>query len=196
MKMLVCSPERAKEIVEGFWDSMPALKALKANVEAHWEANDKKFVVGIDGRKINIRSKHSILNALFQSAGVISAKYVNVLSMQKLEELGYCINPFEGVPDVCEMIAYHDECQLFCGKSLFDFPVFETEDEAKAFVADFDSTEGQLSAISEGKKWYVCQPNVVSKSIEEAIEDTERILKLNVELGYEWIVNTTWYGCH
>ena len=196
MKMLVCSPERAKEIVEGFWDSMPALKALKANVEAHWEANDKKFVVGIDGRKINIRSKHSILNALFQSAGVISAKYVNVLSMQKLEELGYCINPFEGIPDVCEMIAYHDECQLFCGKSLFDFPVFETEDEAKAFVADFDSTEGQLSAISEGKKWYVCQPNVVSKSIEESIKDTERILKLNVELGYEWIVNTTWYGCH
>lgn len=106
-KMLGCTLERATEIYNGFWESVPALKELKTAIEAHWESNDKKFVIGIDGRKINIRSKHSILNATFQSAGVIAAKYVNILSMQYLEELGYNIDVFKDPPDVCEMIAYH-----------------------------------------------------------------------------------------
>lgn len=193
-KMLGCTLERATEIYNGFWESVPALKELKTAIEKHWESNDKKFVVGIDGRKINIRSKHSILNATFQSAGVISAKYVNILSMQYLEELGHCIDPFIAQPSVCEMIAYHDECQLFTKKENISFKTFESEQEAKDFVKSWEGD--QLSAISEGNTWYVALPNDISISIEKAINKTQELLKLNVTLGYEWIVNKTWYGCH
>ena len=193
-KMLGCTLERATEIYNGFWESVPALKELKAAIEKHWESNDKKFVVGIDGRKINIRSKHSILNATFQSAGVISAKYVNILSMQYLEQLGHCIDPFITQPSVCEMIAYHDECQLFVKKENVTFKTFETKTEAKEFVKSWDGT--QLSAISEGNTWYVTLPNDISLSIEKAIITTQELLKLNVSLGYEWIVHKNWYGCH
>lgn len=193
-KMLSCTLERATEIYNGFWESVPALKELKAAIEKHWEGNDKKFVVGIDGRKINIRSKHSILNATFQSAGVISAKYVNILSMQYLEQLGHCINPFVAQPSVCEMIAYHDECQLFVKKDNVTFKTFETKAEAKEFVKSWEGT--QLSAISEGNTWYVTLPNDISLSIEKAIITTQELLKLNVSLGYEWIVHKNWYGCH
>jgi hypothetical protein len=193
-KMLACSLERATDIYNGFWESVPALKELKTAIEAHWEANDKKFVIGIDGRKINIRSKHSILNATFQSAGVISAKYVNVLSMQYLEELGHNIDPFKSQVSVCEMIAYHDECQLFVKKDNVKFKVFLNKEEAKKFVKGWEGS--QLSAISEGNTWYVTLPNDISHSIEKAITKTQETLKLNVDLGYEYIVHRNWYGCH
>lgn len=195
-KMLAVSMERAQEIYNDFWDAVPALKELKAKVEQFWEMHGKKYIPGIDGRKINIRSKHSILNALFQSTGVIAAKYVNILSMQKLEKLGHCIDPFIGVPSVCEMIAYHDECQLYSQKQNIIFKTFTSKDEAKQFVKEWDPIGGQLSAISEGKSWYVALPNDISRSIEESILDTEKLLKFNVPLGYEWIVHTNWYGCH
>ena len=192
--MLSCSSERATEIYNGFWESVLPLKELKTAIEKHWEDNDKKFVIGIDGRKINIRSKHSILNATFQSAGVISAKYVNILSMQYLEELGHVIDPFISQPSVCEMIAYHDECQLFVKKENVAFKTFETEEEAKEFVSSWEGS--QLSAISQGNTWYITLPNDISNSIEKAIKETQDLLKLNVPLGYEWIVNKNWYGCH
>lgn len=194
MKMLNCTLERATEIYNGFWESVPALKELKTAIEAHWESNDKKFVVGIDGRKINIRSKHSILNATFQSAGVIAAKYVNILSMQYLEKLGHNIDPFIAEPSVCEMIAYHDECQLFVKKSNVKFKIFLNKEEAEEFVNNWKGA--QLSAISEGNSWYVALPNDISQSIEKAILKTQELLRLNVELGYEWIVHKNWYGCH
>lgn len=193
-KMLGCTLERATEIYNGFWESVPALKELKTAIEAHWESNDKKFVIGVDGRKINIRSKHSILNATFQSAGVIAAKYVNVLSMQYLEELGHNIDPFKSQVSVCEMIAYHDECQLFVKKENIKFKPFSNKQEAKEFVNTWEGS--QLSAISEGNTWYIALPNDISQSIEKAITETQKLLKLNVDLGYEWIVHKNWYGCH
>lgn len=194
-KMLGVSLQRAKEIYDDFWDAVPALKELKERVEKFWEDNGKKFIRGIDGRKINIRSSHSILNSLFQSTGIIAAKYVNVLSMQRLESMGHVIDPFISKPSVCEMIAYHDECQLYTIKNNIKFKTFSDEEEAKAFVESWKE-EGQLSAISEGKKWYVALPNDISLSIENSIRETEKILGFSVPLGYEWIVNTTWYGCH
>ena len=193
--MLNVDKERATEIFNGFWDSVPSLKELKQAVTQHWNDNDKKFITGIDGRKITTRSEHSLLNSAFQSAGVIAAKYVTVLMMQELENKGYNTNPFIGRPLIISMIEYHDECQLFLAKNIPTFKTFSSEEEAKEFVKNWDG-EGQLSAISEGKTWYVCIPNDVSLSIEKAIKKTEEILKLNVELGYEWIVSNTWYGCH
>jgi len=193
--MLGVDKPRATEIFEGFWDSVPSLKELKVAVTEHWKANDKVWIAGIDGRKITTRSEHSLLNAAFQSAGVIAAKYVTVLMMQYLEKAGYNLDPFIAAPDVCSMIEYHDECQLFLSKTIPKFELFPSEEEAKAFIKGWTG-EGQLSAISEGKSWYVALPNVVSLAVAKAIKDTEVILKLNVELGYEWIVSNTWYGCH
>lgn len=106
-KMLNCSDEKAKNTYNGFWDSLPALKELKEAVEKYWDSNGQSYVPGLDGRLIRTRSKHSLLNNIFQSGGIICAKYVNILSMQYLEQKGYNIDVFKGEPDICEMIAYH-----------------------------------------------------------------------------------------
>lgn len=193
--MLGVDDKRAKEIYNGFWDINISLKELKDKVEGYWESNGEKFIKSIDGRKIMTRSKHSLLNALFQSSGVICAKYTHVYCMQYLEEGGFCIDPFEGKPDVSSMIEYHDECQLFINKNFFKYRSFNTEDEAKTFVKEWVGVE-QLSAISHGTKVFVALPNDVTKAIEKAMNTVNNKFKLKVPLGYEWMVGRNWAECH
>lgn len=106
-KMLGVSKERAEELYSDFWNAVPALKALKSDLEKFWNSTGKKYILGIDGRKIFTRSKHSLLNFTFQSGGVICAKYVTVILFDLMERKGYCTDPFKGKPDVCSMIEYH-----------------------------------------------------------------------------------------
>lgn len=193
-KMLACSLERATEIFEGFWESVPSLKELKEFLELSWIATYKKYIIGVDGRKINIRSQHSILNACFQSAGVIAAKYSLVFIMEELEKKGYCIDCFKGRPDIAEMISYHDEAQLAVKKDIIKYKLFDTEESAKEFTKNWEGE--QLSAVSEGKTWYVALPNDISTAIGNSINKAVKLLNLNVPLGYEWIVSRNWFGCH
>lgn len=107
MSMLNCNIDKATMLFNDFWESAPALKELKAELEHQWEMTGKSHIIGLDGRQIKIRSKHSILNFLFQSAGVIFAKYVTIFIFEDLEKQGLITYPFVGKPDACSMIEYH-----------------------------------------------------------------------------------------
>jgi len=195
-KMTGKSDEASKKIVDDFWDTALALREFRDKTIQYWESTGKKYVPAIDGRKIFVRSPHSILNALFQSAAVIFAKYVSVMLMQKLEqEHNLCIDPFIDKPLISSMIEYHDEVDMYASPSLFKFEKFETEDQAKQFI---ESWEGdQLSAIGHSAKgYYVCLPNIVSQSTNECMRDLEKTLKLNVPMGMEYMLGRTWYDCH
>jgi len=64
-------------VYQGFWEAAAPLKSLKDRVEIYWETPEKggkKHLKGIDGRRLNTRHKHALLNTLFQSGGVICAK--------------------------------------------------------------------------------------------------------------------------
>jgi hypothetical protein len=195
-KMTGKGAEESKRIVDDFWFTALALREFKEKALAFWESTGKKYVPAIDGRKIFVRSPHSILNALFQSAAVIYAKYIAVMLMDKLENNhGLCIDPFVAKPQVCSMIEYHDEEDLFADPSLFTFEVFETEEQAEEFVKEW--TGEQLSAIGHSSKgYYVCLPNVISRSTTESMRELESILKLNVPMGFEYMLGRTWYDCH
>lgn len=194
MKMLSATKEVAEGYFNTFWLAAPALKELKDEMEREWISNDRKFIRGIDGRKIIIRSQHSILNALFQSTGVIAAKYTLIYMMQELEQQGFCIDVFKGTPDVAEMISYHDESQLAVRQGIVKYKTFLNKEQAEEFIKNYKGE--QLSALSQGNKWYVALPNPVSIAIGNSIMRAGKFLNLNVDLGFEWIVNKTWYGCH
>ena len=109
--MLGITESEAKQLVDDYWKAVQPLSDLKEAVTSRWKERGKRFVVGIDGRKIMTRSQHSLLNALFQSGGVICAKYTTVFIYQLLEEQGYKCNPFEHSElDMCGMIEYHKCC--------------------------------------------------------------------------------------
>lgn len=196
-KMLGLTDEQAKALFDAYWDAVEPLKNLRDAVGSSWEARGKSFVIGVDGRKIVTRSKHSLLNALFQSGGVICAKYSTVFIYQLLEEQGYKCNPFKAKTiDMCGMIDYHDECQLAVNPKLIQYKIFKTEDELKDFESSWEGE--QLGSAVEGKNGtlVIALPNPVSQAITKAIDMAVEEVKLKVPLACEWVVHKNWYGCH
>ena len=196
-KMLGISESEAKTLVEDYWKAVQPLSDLKEAVTKVWQERGKKFVVGVDGRKIMTRSQHSLLNALFQSGGVICAKYTTVFIYQLLEEQGYNCNPFEHSElDMCGMIEYHDECQLAVNPKLIPLKVFDTEEQYKDFVSNWKGEQLGAETHYQSGKICIALPNPVSLAIEKAIKMAEKETRLKVPLGMEYVVHKNWYGCH
>jgi len=193
-KMLGITESKAKELFNAYWEAVLPLKQLKLQLEKAWEARGKKFIKGIDGRLLHTRSKHSLINVLFQSGGAISVKWSLVRLAQYLEELNMLGNPFEHAKQdmkVWFLIAYHDEAQLALNPKLIDVKLYGTEEEAKANLAEGSSAIGHSS-----KGYYVAYKTQVVECIEKSIQKAQEELKLRVELGFEWIVGRNWGQCH
>jgi DNA polymerase I-like protein with 3'-5' exonuclease and polymerase domains len=59
-------------IFDRFWEGARPLKLFKDKLEQFWEERgNKKWVEAIDGRRVYSRSKHSLVNLVFQSCGAI-----------------------------------------------------------------------------------------------------------------------------
>lgn len=193
-KMLAISAAKGQAIIDAFWEELAPLKAMKEKLDEYWTTKGgKKFILGIDGRKIYTRSKHSLINALFQSGGGLAAKYVVVEIARKLEEQGLFNHPLyhdvENREGVSQLIVYHDEVQYSVSRSMVRFETFEDKDSAK--VA---GKEGS-SAIGHGKKFYRAY-SPMHDIIKESIATVVTALKINVELGFEWQVGQDWAQCH
>lgn len=86
---------KAKRVFNDFWEAAKPLEMLKTNLEKYWETVGKKqFILGLDGRKVPTRSKHSLLNSLFQSAGLICMKRAMVIHDRMLKKEGLSIDFF------------------------------------------------------------------------------------------------------
>lgn len=103
--------EVGQQVYDAFWLAAFPLASLKKALTAQWEANGKKYIYGIDGRRVPTRSAHAILNSLFQSGGVICAKRAMVLHDIKLKRAGLSVDFFKDdwkTKEFCQqMIAYH-----------------------------------------------------------------------------------------
>lgn len=195
--MLGITMQEAKVLVDNYWEAVKPLSNLRDAVTRKWKERGSKYVVGLDGRKIMTRSQHSLLNALFQSGGVIDAKYTTVFLYQILEEQGLRCNPFtEKTIDMCGMIEYHDECQLAVNPKLVELKTFDTEEDYKEFLSNWTGEQlGSETTLRNGKIC-IAMPNVVSKAITEAIKFAEVETRLKVPLGMEYVVANNWYNCH
>jgi len=88
-----------------YFRNMPALASLSKRVIA--KAEDEGFVKGLDGRQIRIRSSHSALNFLLQSAGAIISKLWYITCFEELSKAG-----FEYGVDWSFLAHVHDEVQF------------------------------------------------------------------------------------
>lgn len=113
-KMLEISDEEAERIYNGYWDGVPALKMLREKTEEFWEKTGKSYLISKDGRKLFARSKHSLLNLLFQNLGSICMKYTYIFTCQMLDRKNQLGNIFfdsreEALNKACSMIIYHKQ---------------------------------------------------------------------------------------
>lgn len=110
-KQMDWSLSKAQKVFDDFWEAASPLADLKQKVSQYWKTKgQKKFIKGIDGRKLYARSEHSLVNLLFQSCGVIIMKKAAVMVDRWMREEGFFFNPFEDSSfkgKSAEMIHYH-----------------------------------------------------------------------------------------
>ena len=95
-----------------FFREMPALKKIQEGVQRRLKTQD--YLTGIDGRKLKVRSPHSALNTLLQSAGAIAMKEATCLIHQRITDAGW-------TDDVLQVGHIHDEIQFQCKPDLADY---------------------------------------------------------------------------
>lgn len=141
--MLDVSREVGQKVIDALWDANPGLKGRKEALEAFWEATGKKFIYGLDGRKLYARSRHSLLNLFQQNGGALLCDLVGILMHYQLIKRGwYDLG-------VRRIIYYHDEYQLQVPLSFRKFYYFDTIEALEAFKAEQEAK----GVIFDGHKY-------------------------------------------
>lgn len=100
---------------------MPALARIIKNISSDIES--RGYLLGLDGRKLKIRSKHAALNTLLQSAGALLSKQALVFFDEYALSVGR---------DHCQQVAWiHDEIQIESDPEI-------AEETGKAAVESFE----------------------------------------------------------
>lgn len=99
-----------RKIRKQFLERTPALARLIAAVQ---RAAERGYLVGLDGRRLHIRSSHSSLNTLLQSCAA-------VLSKQWIIEVDNQIEQLRWRNKVQQVAWVHDECQFDCDPEIAD----------------------------------------------------------------------------
>lgn len=90
-----------------FLKGVPALASLKSAIANR--VKQRGYLIGMDGRRLTIRSSHAALNTLLQSAGAIACKLWLLLIQKKLADLGL-VHGWNGHWALCAWV--HDEVQI------------------------------------------------------------------------------------
>lgn len=93
-----------KKTIDTFYKNLPAIKALKDTIDKKIDA--KGYLTGIDGRQLQIRSRHSALNQLLQSTGAITVKKATCIVYEDMVNKGLVFGE-----DWALVAHVHDEIQ-------------------------------------------------------------------------------------
>lgn len=96
--------EIGKRTIDTFYKNLPAIKKLKDKIDER--ITTKGYLIGIDGRHLQIRSRHSALNQLLQSTGAVSVKKATTILYNDLNAAG-----LQWGSDYAFVAHVHDEIQ-------------------------------------------------------------------------------------
>jgi DNA polymerase I-like protein with 3'-5' exonuclease and polymerase domains len=96
-----------KKLKERFLENTPALADLRKSV---LEDGESGSLVGLDGRRLSVRSAHAALNTLLQGAGAIVMKQAIVILYDLLDNVDFKL-----------VAQVHDEWQIECKPEDADF---------------------------------------------------------------------------
>jgi DNA polymerase-1 len=110
--VLDCSQSDAKQLFKMWWDDKKAMETLKTLIEKSLTGRGHLYkkrlkpdawIKGLDGRKIYVRSTHSLINCLIQNAGAVVAKFISCSIDKQIKAQGL---------DAHMVCNYHDEVNL------------------------------------------------------------------------------------
>ena len=133
-----------KQVQEAFWGANTSLKQFKDTLIEYWESTGRKYLIALDGRKIYTRSEHSLLNAMFQTAGAIVMDRAMLIQEEILNSLGI---------DYQRVWYYHDESGIVCDPKDAD-TVGKAMVDAIRLAGEYYNLNIELAAdYSVGKSW-------------------------------------------
>lgn len=210
-------------VYDAFWEAAKPLALLKERLHDFWVKTGKKYILGIDGRKVPTRSAHAILNSLFQSGGVICAKRAMVIYDDLIEEEGLAVDFFvddwKNKSFVQQMIAYHDEAQLEVTRDLVHFKWFSKEslgwtqvddpeeqkkidkeclDKVNTWKEEEEKRTGKIWAnVHESPKggWFTAYSRA-GELASIAVNKAGEYYNLNVPLTAGYDIGNSWASCH
>ena len=197
-KIIGADLETGQAVFDAFWEAALPLAKLKEALTESWERTGKRYIVGIDGRKVPTRSAHALINSLFQSGGVICAKRGMVIHEQKLKENGLCVDFFVDDwknKDYCQqLIAMHDEAQTEIRKASVQWKIFKTKEEAEAFTAS--QADKLWSDVGHSEKGYYVGYCRAGELAAEAVRESGEYYNLNIKLSAGYTLGKNWADCH
>ena len=104
------SASDGKKLKKTFLDNTPPLKELRKKVTTEAESGK---IVGLDGRKLHIRSTHAALNVLLQSAGAIVMKRALLLLKEYADAKGLDYKFVGNIHDEVQTEVREDQAELF-----------------------------------------------------------------------------------
>lgn len=214
--MLNISLEQAQAVIDAFWDSNIGLKGRREALENFWELTGKRFIYGLDGRKIWTRSKHSLLNAYQQNGGAALFDLVGILLHWQLVRRGWYDD------DVRRIIYYHDEYQLQVPNKYRKTWYFDTIEETEAFLKKgkaegrhFDGHKYKKAVLdAEGKEVkdaageVIYEPILsengkikvmycpVGEMVVKCVEKAAQMMNSPVHITGDYLTGQNWAQCH
>lgn len=147
--ILGVSKQESEILRNNFLEKFSALSDLLAQINEQYSTYG--YLVGLDGRKLNIRSRHSLLNMLIQSAGAILMKKALVIcdeTLQKEKRLEPKGIDYEFVVNV------HDEWQAECSNLLIAENVGKVSVEAIEKAGEYFNFKCPVTGEYKiGKTW-------------------------------------------
>lgn len=141
-----------KRLRQNFEAKIPAMGKLTAAVKA--TAKAKGYLVGLDGRHLHVRSEHSALNTLLQSAGALLCKKWMTLLEEHLIARGL-FHGWNG--DFAFMAWVHDEVQIACRTQEIAELVTELSPQCAREAGEYFNFRCPLDADSKiGMNWADC----------------------------------------
>lgn len=158
--------ERGKQLKTKFLENTPAIAALRESItqtlvkSSTWVGGEnrvewkRRWIKGLDGRRVHVRSPHAALNTLLQSAGALICKLWIVKTEEMLLEKGLK-HGWDG--DFAYMAWIHDEIQVACRTEEIAKVVCDAAQEAMRWVGEHWNfrclldTEGKI-----GPNWAIC----------------------------------------
>lgn len=199
--MLGVSQETGQKVIDALWDSNPGLKGCKEHLEKFWEQTGKRFIYGMDGRKIYTRSKHSLLNAHFQNGGAALFDLVGILFHWQIKSKGWYDQ------GVRRTIYYHDEIQCQVPESFKEVKVFSSVAAAQAYCElavkkskyVFDGhyfKEGKVVAEPDENGNVTIIRCPVGELLVRCVEKAAKLMALPVFITGEYLTGYTWADSH
>lgn len=107
--ILGCSKHEAQKAMKRFVESIPALEYLKKHTIP--EAARKGYFIGLDGRKVYVKSEHLVLAGMLQAGEKVVMTVATKVWADELDRAGLDYTPVNFVHDEWQTIAHADHAE-------------------------------------------------------------------------------------